>query len=331
MEFSTRVPIPKSAVQIGYDSRMMLFGSCFSENIGRYLLDNKFRVNINPFGILYNPQSIAVAVNRILDNQPFSETDLVYRNGMFHSFMHHGMFSGQTENECLSLISSRFSEAVAQISETDVFLITFGSAYVYRLRETGETVGNCHKFPSEMFSRSRLSVNDIITEWTQLIIRLLEMNSNAKFIFTVSPIRHWKDGAHENQLSKSILHLAIDALQKEFADSVGYFPAYEIMLDELRDYRFYADDMMHPSDMAISYIWERFSETYFSAETYKIVSEWQSIRRALNHRPLNQNGTEYKNFLQQTFANLEKFAASHITVDCSQEIEKTVHLLESLA
>lgn len=331
MEFSTRVPIPKSAVQIGYDSRMMLFGSCFSENIGRYLLDNKFRVNINPFGILYNPQSIAVAVNRILDNQPFSETDLVYRNGMFHSFMHHGMFSAQTENECLSLISSRFSEAVAQISETDVFLITFGSAYVYRLRETGETVGNCHKFPSEMFSRSRLSVNDIITEWIQLIVRLLEMNSNAKFIFTVSPIRHWKDGAHENQLSKSILHLAIDALQKEFADSVGYFPAYEIMLDELRDYRFYADDMMHPSDMAISYIWERFSETYFSAETYKIVSEWQSIRRALNHRPLNQNGTEYKNFLQQTFTNLEKFAASHITVDCSQEIEKTVHLLESLA
>lgn len=331
MEFSTRVPIPKSAVQIGYDSRMMLFGSCFSENIGRYLLDNKFRVNINPFGILYNPQSIAVAVNRILEKQPFSETDLVYRNGMFHSFMHHGMFSAQTENECLSLISSRFSEAVAQISETDVFLITFGSAYVYRLRETGETVGNCHKFPSEMFSHSRLSVNDIITEWTQLIIRLLEMNSNAKFIFTVSPIRHWKDGAHENQLSKSILHLAIDALQKEFTDSVGYFPAYEIMLDELRDYRFYADDMMHPSDMAISYIWERFSETYFSAGTDKIVSEWQSIRRALNHRPLNQNGTEYKNFLQQTFANLEKFAASHITVDCSQEIEKTVHLLESLA
>ena len=330
MEFSTRVPIQKSTFQIGYDTRMMLFGSCFSENIGNYLRENKFRVNINPFGILYNPQSVSTAINRLLDRQSFSESELVYRNGMFHSFMHHGSFSAQSANDCLESISSRFSEAETQILETDIFLITFGSAYVYRLRETGETVGNCHKFPADTFNRSRLSVKDIVVEWSQLIVRVTDINPSAKFVFTVSPIRHWKDGAHENQLSKSILHLAINALQKEFTESVGYFPAYEIMMDELRDYRFYADDMMHPSDTAIAYIWECFSETFFSAKTENTISEWQPIRRALLHRPIHPNGSDYKNFLQQTMFNLQKFAAAYPNIDCTQELKSTSHLLESL-
>ncbi|MDR1516715.1 MAG: GSCFA domain-containing protein [Dysgonamonadaceae bacterium] len=329
MDFRTYISIPKSTFAIGYDTRMMLFGSCFSENIGNLLVENKFRADVNPFGILYNPLSISVAMNRILNKEVFTENELVFRNGLFHSFLHHGSFSAETKEECLSTVSRRFSTAAEEIGQTNVFLFTFGTAFVYRLAQSGEIVGNCHKFPETTFSRSRLAVDDIAGVWTRLIRRLLLLNPKIKIIFTVSPIRHWKDGAHENQVSKSILHLAIDTLQSEFRDCVHYFPAYEIVMDELRDYRFYAEDMTHPSDTAVAYLWERLGETYFSDETQKTIAEWQKIHRALTHRPRNTEGAEYRDFLLQTIASLENFAAKHPNIPCSQEIEHANHLLET--
>jgi hypothetical protein len=286
---------------------MMLFGSCFSENIGDKLLDYRFRANVNPFGILYNPLSISQAIKLLLSGkQPIFENDLVFHNEMYHSLMHHGDFSKTDKNHCLENIFERFSKSSDFIAKTDIFLITFGTAYVYRWKETGEVVGNCHKIPPDKFVRFRLTIDEIVSEWSEIISLIKNKNDKAKFLFTVSPIRHWKDGAHENQVSKSILHLAIDGLQSRFED-VHYFPAYEILLDELRDYRFFAEDMMHPSSIAISYIWERFSETYFSDKTIGINQEWSHIYRAIHHKPMNPETEAHKKFLEQTKLKMEEF------------------------
>jgi hypothetical protein len=285
---------------------MMLFGSCFSENIGAKLLENRFRVDVNPFGILYNPLSISQAIRLLLSGKSFSESKLIYHNEMYHSLMHHGDFSKTDKNHCFSTISERFSKASGFIAKTDIFLITFGTAYVYRWKETDEVVGNCHKIPPDKFTRFRLTVDEIVLEWSEIISLIKNKNDKAIFLFTVSPIRHWKDGAHENQVSKSILHLAINNLQSQFED-VHYFPAYEILLDELRDYRFFAEDMMHPSSVAISYIWERFSETYFSDKTIEINQEWSHIYRAINHKPMNPETEAHQRFLEQTRLKMEAF------------------------
>jgi hypothetical protein len=324
MDFRTRVHISKSSISICHSTRMMLFGSCFSENIGARLQENRFRVDANPFGILYNPLSISQAIRLLLAKKPFSETDLVFHNEMYHSLMHHGDFSDTDKNVCLKNISERFSTAVDFIRETDIFLITFGTAYVYKWKETNEIVGNCHKIPADKFTRFRLSVEEIAADWAEIISAIKSENSKAKFLFTVSPIRHWKDGAHENQVSKSILHLAIDGLQNRF-DDVHYFPAYEILLDELRDYRFFAEDMMHPSSVATAYIWERFSETYFSDKTLKINKEWSHIYRAINHKPINPETQAHQKFLEQTRLKIEEFQKKYNTSPLMVSKKHTEH------
>lgn len=322
MDFRTPVIIPESTFRIDHSTKMLLFGSCFSENIGARLLEHKFLVKTNPFGIVYNPFSVAAVVKRLLSNKGFDETDLVFHNEVYQSFLHHGLFSHPDKNRCLENISRSFDEAAELILKTDVFLITFGTAYVYKLKSTGEVVANCHKFPSSAFIRERLTVEEIVKEWSSVINAISTHHPAAKFIFTVSPIRHWKDGAHENQISKSILHLAIDKLQEMYASTLSYFPAYEILLDELRDYRFFAGDMMHPSPVAVEYIWERFCETFFTGETIETNSEWDQISRSLNHRPLNNQTENYRHFLKQTLQKLILFQQNHPQIDCSREIEE---------
>ncbi|HHV86949.1 MAG TPA: GSCFA domain-containing protein, partial [Petrimonas sp.] len=322
MDFRTPVIIPESTFRIDHSTKMMLLGSCFSENISARLQEYKFLVKTNPFGIVYNPFSVAAVVKRLLSNKGFDETDLVFHDNVYQSFLHHGLFSHPDKNRCLGNISRSFDEAAGFILKTDVFLITFGTAYVYKLKSTGEVVANCHKFPSSAFVRERLTIEEIVKEWSSVINAISAHHPAAKFIFTVSPIRHWKDGAHENQISKSILHLAIDRLQKMYAPTLSYFPAYEILLDELRDYRFFAEDMMHPSSVAIEYIWERFGETFFTRETIRANSEWDQINRSLDHRPLNNQTENYRHFLKQTLQKLILFRQNHPQIDCSREIEE---------
>lgn len=329
MDFRTFVNIPASDFQIGHTTRMMLFGSCFSENIGNKLAENKFRVNSNPFGILYNPLSVSATVRRLLCGAVFSETDIVFHNGLYQSFAHHGSFSHPEKAQCLQKIADSFTVASTFIRQTDVFLVTFGTAYVYRLKSSGSVVANCHKFPPDVFMRSRLSVQEITDDWSALIEELLSENSEIKIVFTVSPIRHLKDGAHENQLSKAALHLAIQTLAEKYPQAVRYFPAYEIVLDELRDYRFFAADMMHPSPTAADYVWERFSETYFSAETQHILHEWQPIHRALQHRALHGFTENYLRFLRQTAEKLDRFARLYPQVPCGGEIRQLSSLIQN--
>lgn len=270
-------------------------------------MESLFRVDLNPFGILYNPLSVSTAMKRLLLGTPFSEEDLVFDKGLYHSLMHHGQFSASEKDRCLQNISERFERAVINIKQSDLILVTFGSAYVYQWLETGEVVGNCHKLPAHQFHRFRLSVKEIEDEWTDLITMLMASRPGVQLMFTVSPVRHWKDGAHDNQLSKSVLHLAIEGLQKHFPQTVSYFPAYEVLMDELRDYRFYGEDMIHPSSLAVDYLWERFGDVFFSSETRMINEEWKSIRKALSHRPLYPGTESHEKFKKDTSQKLENF------------------------
>ena len=216
-------------------------------------------------------------------------------------------------------INEKRDKASADLREAEVLLITFGTAYVFNLKETGEVVANCHKQPSHIFNRNKLSVSEIVSSWTELIEESLRINPDLKIVFTVSPIRHWKDGAHNNQLSKATLLLAIDELVNKFPN-LYYFPSYEIVLDELRDYRFYSEDMIHPNDIAIRYIGEIFSDAYFDEETKILCNQWQNIARAIAHRPFNEDTEEYKQFLKQTLLKLQSIRNKYPYFDCENEL-----------
>lgn len=329
MNLQTPVMLSKSSFDITHRSKMLLFGSCFSENIGSKLVENKFSVNVNPYGVLYNPDSIYYAINRLLDNQEFTQNDFIHHNQSYHSFMHHGSFSKSKLDETLQNVNEEFKIAASQLEDADFLLITFGTAYVFKYNQTGVIVGNCHKIPANQFTRERLTVKEITTTWGFLISRALDYNPKLKILFTVSPIRHFKDGAHNNQLSKSILHLSIDNLMNQFPANVFYFPAYEIMMDQLRDYRFYTDDMLHPSQLAQDYIWKRFGEAYFSEQTHSITSQWQRIHQALSHRPYNSDSDAYQNFLHRTIAEIEAFEKKHEFISCLLEKQRLTRLIQN--
>ena len=293
--FSTQIDIPHSAVEITYNDRILTLGSCFAENIGTKLQEFFFLTFINPFGVMYNPMSVAQGIRHLLSEKEFTAADLFQSGSLWNSLAHSSTFSAVTADEALQKINSRLQAARYFLHETNVMMITLGTAWVFELVENGKIVSNCHKLSASRFTRRRLSVDEIINEFTEVFGLLRNSYPGLKFIFTVSPIRHWKDGAHENTVSKSTLHLAVDALEKQF-DFVHYFPAYEIMMDELRDYRFYASDMLHPSDVAVDYIWQRFGDTYFSSETLNLKKELERLRADLNHRPLHPETEEYRLF-----------------------------------
>lgn len=320
MNFRTQVELPEKKVEIRHSERILLLGSCFVENIGNLLFENKFRCDMNPFGVLYNPLSIVKALGQILERKRYGERDLFYASGKWHSWMHHGNFSDVSVTDCLSRINERITKTAELLPETDWLIVTFGTAYVYYLNENQEVVGNCHKQPDKLFSRNMLDVGKIVSAWQPLLAQLKFVNPNLKVLFTVSPIRHAKDGMHGNQLSKSTLLLAVDELCKEHADCY-YFPSYEIMMDELRDYRFYADDMLHPSNLAVSYIWECFSRSFFGIETKRIMEEWKNIRKGLAHKPFNPNSEAYRTFLSQIVLKIVQIKEKFPYLEVQKELE----------
>ena len=319
--FITPVEFPKHKTEISYSHRLMSLGSCFSEHIGKLLTSHKFTCDINPFGVLYNPLSIANALTQICENHRYTtdSPELIESNG-WHSLMHHSTFSALNRETCIHQINQRLTKASNQLSQTDCLLLTFGSAYVYRLKETGQIVGNCHKLPNSYFTRELLTIEEITAVYTELIKHLQVLSPKLRIIFTVSPIRHLKDGMHGNQISKSTLLLAIDKLIEIFPDTCFYFPSYEIMMDELRDYRFYADDMLHPTPLAVSYIWERFTECYFNSATLKIMNEWNGIMKALAHKPFQSDSDQYKTFLSQLVLRIERLKEKYPNFDIEKEI-----------
>lgn len=319
MEFRKKVEVPKSKLRINHQTKILLFGSCFAENIGKQLLENKFSVNVNPFGVLYNPASIVQAIEMLQQNRIFTEDDIFNHQGVYRTYFHHSVFSSPDKDSFLKTINETREKASADLKEAEVLLVTFGTAYAFNLKDREKVVANCHKQPSNIFDRYKLSVSEIVFSWTKLIEESLRINPDLKILFTVSPIRHWKDGAHNNQLSKAVLLLAIDELMNKFSN-LYYFPSYEIVLDELRDYRFYAEDMIHPNDVAIQYIWDIFTATYLDEETRKLCVEWQNISRAIGHRPFNEETEEHKQFLKQTLLKVKSLRNKYPYFDCEKEL-----------
>jgi hypothetical protein len=278
-----------------YQSNILTLGSCFSENMGLKMKNVFFKTEINPFGVLYNPVSILNSIQLLLQNKKFTATDIFEYKSLWHSFAHSSSFSDVSSELCLSKMNERIAFASEFIKNTDVLLITFGTAWVFTDKESGRVVSNCHKLPSAKFNRRRLTVDEITEAYSDLLTQLKALFPNLNVVFSVSPIRHWKDGAHENTISKSTLLLAVDALQSRF-DNVHYFPAYELLMDELRDYRFYASDMLHPSDVAVDYIWTKFSESVFSEETLQLMKKLEQLAADRAHRPLHPLSPEYALF-----------------------------------
>ena len=305
MDFQTKVELPAGLPPVSHAERILLMGSCFAENMGRLLAENKFRVDMNPFGILYNPLSVSTALVEILKGKVYQEKDLFLYKECWHSPMHHGLFSASSPEEVLEKINTRLSQAHRSVHELDWLMLTFGTAYVYEQKETRQVVSNCHKLPESCFNRRILSVDEIVNEYTSLITSMVARNSHLKVLFTVSPIRHIRDGMHANQLSKAVLLLAIDKL-KQRLDYVSYFPSYEIVMDELRDYRFYTEDMLHISPQGIEYIWEKFQSLYMTSATEAWMKRIDKINKTLLHRPTDPDSSAYQELMKKTAQERER-------------------------
>ena len=318
MDFRTKIPLTKPGFLLSYADRLMVFGSCFAENIGNRLDDSGFKVMTNPFGVLYNPSSISSALRRLIKEEKFLPSELIEHDGLYQSFSHHGSFSGIDPKITLKNINDSFNQAVEKLKVTNCLIITFGTAWVYALSENSQIVANCHKFPANSFKRFRLTIEDILKDYSGLFDDLFKNKPDLRIILTVSPIRHLKDGIHENTISKSVLHLAVEAICERFGN-VAYYPSYELMMDDLRDYRFYDDDMMHPSHVAQDYIWEHFSETFLVKSSREIARQVQQIRKAMNHRPLHDSEESYLRFAQKNIASIEMLKISVPELDLTDE------------
>ena len=296
MKLQTKIPLKKETQNlIDYQSNILLLGSCFSENIGDKLSYFKFQSTQNPFGILFHPKAIENLITNTSNKKVYSSDDLIYQNEIWHSFDAHSSLSSASENELLNKLNVAISLTNKKIKEASHIVITLGTSWVYRYIETDTIVANCHKIPQKKFLKELLSVSEISESLARSISLIKSINSDAAVIFTISPVRHLKDGFIENTQSKSHLIAAIHTLVNK--QDVSYFPSYEIMMDELRDYRFYAEDMIHPNKTAINYIWRKFIDTWFSEETKSIMKEIDEIQKGLLHRPFHEDSKLHQQFL----------------------------------
>ena len=291
MKLQTIVDIAPSFWKIGYEDNILMLGSCFADSIGEQMTQRYLHVTCNPFGTLYNPLSIAQAINSKLSTL---NSQLIFHDGLWHAMSHHGAFSHANRQETEQAVLTSIDTMQQALQAASVIIVTFGTAWVYEMN--GEIVGNCHKLPANRFTRRRLSVDEIVTAWKPILDRYPDKH----WLFTVSPIRHIKDGLHENQLSKAVLLQAVECLtgeagltaERSYSETVlqpkaVYFEAFEIMLDELRDYRFYADDLVHPSSLAVNYIWERFTDTFCTPQTRNEMTIQFKRWKQTQHRPLH--------------------------------------------
>lgn len=311
--------MPEGLPRFSGRERLLLMGSCFATNIGTRLVEAKFACDVNPYGVLYNPMSISAALREALEGKVYRADDLQAHGGLWHSPMHHGDFSAPTAEEALERINTRLEVLREELKGLDVLVATWGTAWVYEDAQTGRIVGNCHKRPERCFRRRRLTVEEVADDWCDLVGRLRAANPRLRVLLTVSPIRHLRDGLHANQLSKATLLLAADRLVEAMPDVVGYFPAYELLNDELRDYRFYAADMVHPSDVAVDYVWQRFCEACLTDEARRVMDECDAIRKDLAHKPFRPDSDGYKKFLEQILLKIDRLNEKYPYLDFEKE------------
>ncbi|CAM1342613.1 GSCFA domain-containing protein [Tenacibaculum aestuarii] len=299
MIFQTHIPLKKQKHHlINYNSKLLLLGSCFSENIGNKLSYYKFQTQQNPFGILFHPKAIETFITKVINEEKYTENNVFFHNERWHCFDAHSVVSSTSKEELLNTLNTNINSTFQQLKNTSHVIITLGTAWVYREIATDALVANCHKIPQKKFLKELLTIEEVLESLEAINSLVKSINPETTIIYTVSPVRHIKDGFIENQRSKAHLLSAIHQTV-EPRNNTYYFPSYEIMMDELRDYRFYAEDMIHPNQTAIDYIWEKFSEVWFSEEAIETMKEVETIQKGLMHKPFNPNSEAHQLFLKK--------------------------------
>ena len=318
--FFTPVEIEKSSISITYTSKLVFVGSCFAENISAFFENSKFQVLKNPAGILYNPLSISAMVDNVLSGKRYTEKDFFFDGILYNSYDFHGRFSSESLQTAVCQVNKSMDKAYDFFRTADVFFITLGTAFVYFLKESELPVANCHKQSAEKFFRRMISVSEIENALKNIVEKLHNVNKNVKIVFTVSPLRHLKDGAHHNNLSKSALQLGTNFAVKNYG-FVEYFPSFEIVLDELRDYRFYEKDMIHLSETAEEYVWEKIRQTYFSDKTVLQTQRVERFMKSVNHRLQNPFSEASKAFCEKNILSARKLETEIQGLNLEKEIK----------
>lgn len=307
MNFTTTVPLKKSDFPMNYNSKIVSLGSCFAENMAEKFEYFKFHNVVNPFGIIFNPVSIEKLIHRAVHKIEFTTDDVFYHNESWHCFEVHSDLNDFDEALLLQKLNRLLHQFRIQLEEASHIIITLGTSWVYRNTTSKEIVANCHKVPQNQFDKELLSVETIQNSIQNSVQLIQSINPNCTFVFTISPVRHLKDGFVENQRSKSHLIAALQSLLSEFGLLRSeYFPSYEIMMDELRDYRFYANDLLHPSQSAIDYIWIKFFEHHVAESEFGLMNQVCEIQRSLHHRPFNPNSESHQKFLSNLNQKIQK-------------------------
>ncbi|EKD31671.1 MAG: hypothetical protein ACD_77C00278G0006 [uncultured bacterium] len=291
MKWQTKVDSGVSQFKISYNDKILFLGSCFAQEIGEIMAQMGFDVSVNPFGVLYNPASIALSLEKLSTPVPFLEEGIILNGDIYKSLSHSSEFSDMTKHGLLKKINESLEKSSAFFSTAGWISITLGTSWIYRIKSSGRVVANCHKLRSDSFTRENMSVKEIIS----ILSTCIDANPQKKWIFNVSPVRYMKDGANGSQLSKARLMLALEELVQKYPNTV-YFPSYEIVMDELRDYRFYAHDMIHVSKETTEYIWERFAEFILSADSHTLLGDYKKLTLMKKHRPMFPESNEFIDF-----------------------------------
>ena len=295
MKLQTNIPLKRASSLIHYSSNIMLLGSCFAEHIAAKLNYHKFRILSNPFGILFHPGAIENLIKRALDKKHYTEEEVFEYNEKWQCYDAHSDLNREDAQSTVRTLNEALKSTNKQINKSTHFIITLGTAWVYRLKETGQIVANCHKVPQSKFSKELLSVNEIKASLENIVSKVKAINNDSVMIFTVSPVRHLKDGFVENTQSKSHLITAVHQLTDN--KQLFYFPSYELMMDELRDYRFYDRDLIHPNETAIDYIWDKFKIVWIDEKDYAVMDKVEQIQKGLLHKPFNPNSEQHQQFI----------------------------------
>jgi len=318
MELRTTINIEPSPDKISYNDPVIFIGSCFAYSMGSQFETGHMPVMINPAGTVFNPVSVYNTIDIVISEKVFNTDDLNYYNGSWFSFYHYTDFSSSDPSNVLDKINTKTKDALSFLKNAGFLFITFGTARVYRLKTTGQIVSNCHKLPSDHFEHSLLSVSEIVQLWSSLLSRLHLLFPRLKVIFTISPVRHLKNGAHGNQVSKSALFLAVEDLLNH-PSCPQYFPAYELVMDDLRDYRFYDEDMLHPSSIAVKYIWDAFTSCYLKNTTLNTWNQVAKINKAFKHRISTDSENDRINFADRMLKQISQIENKIPKLDLSRE------------
>jgi hypothetical protein len=319
MNFHLHVQPPSFSTKLTYNESLLFIGSCFAENMALRMQTHKFNTLLNPHGVVYNPESIATAIRHYLTKKVYDEQDLFFANECYHSWEHHSCFSTTNAAACLSEINEQITQAHAALKNAGWLFITFGSAFVYRHKQTGKRVSNCHKQPQQEFIKELLTVNELVNIYKELIADLQKWNSQLKIVFTVSPVRYIRDGIVENTLSKARLIEVVHQLKDD--KKIMYFPAYELIIDDLRDYRFYKEDLVHPTDQAIDYVFEKLRASLFDETTTALFEKINDVVKAKAHRVFQEDTESHQKFRSTYFNRCKQLQQQYPFLVLEEELD----------